>query len=307
MPRIGSVEQHSVRIEIRDDAFAGAVSYREKREDERLARPTIRLGICILCIVSDINHIRTHERLGFSHEDFSGIKGFKNSLLKALDSEVIQRLALQPVQFELMHEIEYPGVPIDRLFFLEEGMASMTTTFGDGAQVEVGMFGYESVIGVSALMGTKRSLNRVYTQIAGHGYFCRVEVARKEFGLGGEFQKLALRYVQAQLVQAMQSAGCNARHNFEQRLSRWLLICADRAHTNSFKMSHEFLTAMLGGGRPTVTTTAGVLKDKGLIKYSRGRIQILDVPGLMKTACECYSVIKHHLDNYTEFDTGITA
>jgi CRP-like cAMP-binding protein len=233
-------------------------------------------------------------------------EGFKNSLLKALSTDVIQRLGLRPIQFELMHEIEYPGNPIEHLYFVEEGMASMTTTFGDGAQVEVGTFGYESVIGVSVLMGTKRSLNRVYTQIAGHGYSCRVEAARKEFGLCGEFHKLALRYVQAQLLQAMQSAGCNARHNFEQRLARWLLICADRAHTNAFKISHEFLADMLGGGRPTVTTTAGVLKEKGLIEYSRGRIQILDVPGLTKTACECYSVIKHYLDNYTEFDTGIT-
>jgi CRP-like cAMP-binding protein len=233
--------------------------------------------------------------------------GFKNTILKALDGDIIRRLDLQPVQFELMHEIEYPGSPIDRLFFVEEGMASMTTTFGDGAQVEVGMFGYESIIGVSALMGTKKSLNRIYTQIAGHGYFCRVEAARKEFDLCGEFQKLALRYVQAQLVLAMQSAGCNARHNFEQRLARWLLICADRAHTNAFKMSHEFLRDMLGGGRPTVTTTAGVLKEKGLIEYSRGQIQILDVPGLRKVACECYRVIKRHLDSYTEFDTGITA
>jgi CRP-like cAMP-binding protein len=232
---------------------------------------------------------------------------FKNSLLKALDAEVIHRLALQPVQFELMHEIEYPGSAIDRLYFVEEGMASMTTTFNDGAQVEVGMFGYESVVGVSALMGTKKSLNRIYTQIAGHGYFSRVEAARKEFGRCGEFHKLALRYVQAQLVQAVQSAGCNARHNFVQRLARWLLICADRAHTNSFKISQGFLADMLGGGRPTVTTTAGILKEKGLIKYSRGQIQILDVPGLRKTACECYNVIKHHLDTYTEFDTGITA
>lgn len=232
---------------------------------------------------------------------------FKNSLLRALSAEVIQRLALEPVQFELMYEIEYPGSPINRLFFVEEGMASMTTTFGDGAQVEVGMFGYESVIGVSALMGTKKSLNRVYTQIAGHGYFCRVEAARKEFGLCGEFHKLALRYVQAQLVLAMQSAGCNARHNLEQRLARWLLICADRVHTNAFKISHEFLADTLGSGRPMVTTTAGILKEKGMIEYSRGQIQILDVPGLAMTACECYELIKHHLDSYTEFDTGLTA
>jgi len=232
---------------------------------------------------------------------------FKNSLLRALDAESIEHLALQPVQFELMHEIEYPGSPIDRLYFVEEGMASMTTTFGDGAQVEVGMFGYESVIGVSALMGTKRSLNRVYTQIAGNGFFTGVEAARKEFALGGQFHKLALRYVQAQLVQAMQSAGCNARHNFEQRLARWLLICADRAHTNTFKISHEFLADMLGGNRPTVTMAAGVLREKGVIEYSHGEIRILDVAGLTHASCECYTVIKNHLDNYAEFDTGITA
>jgi CRP-like cAMP-binding protein len=230
---------------------------------------------------------------------------FKNSFLQALGAEATGRLALQAVRFELMHEMEFPGNPIDRLFFVEEGMASMTTTFDDGAQVEVGMFGYESVIGISALMGTKKSLNRVYTQIAGHGYSCSAEAARKEFALGGEFQKLALRTVQAQLVQVMQSAGCNAKHNFEQRLARWLLICADRAHTNSFKISHEFLADMLGGGRPTVTTAAGSLKDQDLIRYQHGQIEILDVAGLTKAACECYTVIKNHLDNALEFDTQL--
>jgi CRP-like cAMP-binding protein len=227
--------------------------------------------------------------------------------LKALDGEIIERLRLQPVKFELKREIENIGTPIDRLYFLEEGMASMTTTFKDGSQVEVGMFGYESVIGVSALMGTKRSLNRVYTQIAGHGYSCQVEDARREFRLGGAFQFLALRYVQAQLVQAMQTAGCNAKHNFEQRLARWLLLCADRAHVNTFKISHEFLADMLGGRRPTISTTAGILKRKGLIEYTRGEIRILDVAGLTKASCECYLIIKDHLDNYTKFDTAITA
>jgi len=233
--------------------------------------------------------------------------GFKNSLLKALDAEVIARLHLHPVTFELEHEIEFPGSTIDNLFFVEEGMASMTTTFKNGSQVEVGMFGYESVIGVSALMGTKRSLNRIYTQIAGNGYSSPVEVAREEFGLGGSFQTLALRYVQAQLLQALQSAGCNATHDFEQRLARWLLICADRAHCNTFKMSHEFLSDMLGSTRSTVSITAAHLKHEKLIEYTRGVIHILDPNGLEKRACECYSVIKHHLDNYMQFDSGISA
>jgi CRP-like cAMP-binding protein len=230
---------------------------------------------------------------------------YKNTVLKALDRDVLQRLALRPITFELEHEIEFPGQAIEHVFFVEVGMASMTTTFRDGSQVEVGMFGYESIIGVSALMGTKRSLNRVYTQIAGSGYSSPIEVARTEFNRGGRFNLLALRYVQAQLVQAIQSAGCNATHSLEQRLARWLLICADRAHSNTFKMSHEYLSAMLGSTRSTVSLTAALLKQQKLIDYTRGVIRIHDAIGLEKRACECYHVIKDHLDNYAEFDSGV--
>jgi len=212
---------------------------------------------------------------------------------------------LRPVVFEIEHELEFPGHPIEHLFFVEEGVASMTTTFQDGSQVEVGMFGYEGVIGVSALMGTKRSLNRVYTQIPGLGYSCAIEVARREFCLGGEFQSLTLRYVQTQLVQAAQSAACNAKHDVDQRLARWLLLCADRAHSHVFALSQEFIANMLGSTRPTVSTAAGMLKESGLIEYSRGVIRLLDVANLEARACECYRVIKNHLDNYTEFDSGV--
>jgi CRP-like cAMP-binding protein len=229
---------------------------------------------------------------------------FRNSILKSLDRDAVARLSLQPVTFELQHELEYPGVPIEHLFFVEEGMASMTATFMDGSQVEVGMFGYEGVVGISALMGTKRSLNRVYTQIPGHGFSCLIEAARREFALGGKFQLLALRYVQTQLVQAAQSAGCNAKHDLDQRLARWLLLCADRAHSNVFALSQEFIADMLGCTRPTVSTAAGLLKESGLIQYSRGVIHLLDVARLEANACECYRVIKDHLDNYTEFDSG---
>jgi CRP-like cAMP-binding protein len=246
-------------------------------------------------------------RVGHKCEDTWYVIRFKNTLLKNLDSEIIERLSLRPVTFELMHELEFPGKPITHLYFVEEGMASMTTTFDDGSQTEVGMFGYESVIGMSALMGTKKSLNRVYTQIEGRGFASPIVAARKEFLRCGVFQLLTLRYVQAQLLQAAQSAGCNAKHNMEQRLSRWLLLCADRVHSKMFRLSQEFLADMLGSTRPTISLAAGILKEQGLIDYARGVIKILNVMRLEQTSCECYRIIKNHLDNYAEFDTDFTA
>ncbi len=231
---------------------------------------------------------------------------YKNTLLRAFDHGLIERLCLKPVDFIVDQEIERVGGPIRFLYFVEEGMASMTTTFEDGSQVEVGMFGYESVIGISALMGTKQSLNRVYTQIAGRGYRSAIELGHAEFSRGGMFQRLALRYVQAQLVQAMQSAACNAVHDLEERLSRWLLICADRANTDRFKMSQEYLSHMLGVTRPTVSMAAGHLKQEGLIGYTRGEISIRNRAGLERRSCECYQVIKDHLDDYAAFDTRNT-
>ncbi len=213
-------------------------------------------------------------------------------------------MKLHPVQMEVMHEMEYPGSTVEHLFFIEEGVGSMTVTLQDGSQVEAGMFGYESVVGVSALMGVRRSLNRVYMQVAGKGYASPVENAREEFRRGGEFQTLALRYVQAQLTQSAQTAACNAKHDVEQRLARWLLICADRANKDDFEISQEFMADMLGISRPSVSVAAGHLKQQGLIDYRRGAIKIMDVKRLEARSCECYLVVKRHLDDLAEFDTG---
>ena len=180
----------------------------------------------------------------------------------------------------------------------------MTTTFQDGFEVEVGMFGYESAVGISALMGTKHSLNRIFMQLGGRGYASPVKAAKEEFDRNEDFHLLALRYVQAQLTQATQSAACNVHHSHEQRLARWILICSDRARQDTLRLSQEFLADMLGSARPTVTITARVLKAKGLISYRRGTMQILDKAGLEKEACECYQVVKSHLDNFAAFDTG---
>lgn len=248
--------------------------------------------------------VREHARRQPDDGGSSKTPTYKNTLLSRLGTEITTRLNLRRVALEVGHEIEYPGKPITHIVFVEEGMASLTTTFRDGSQVEVGMFGYESVIGVSALMGTKRSLNRIYSQIPGYGYASPLESARREFQLGGTFHDLTLRYVQAQLVQAMQSAGCNAKHEIDRRLARWLLLCADRAHSNRFKLSQEYLASMLGASRPTVTVAAANFKKKGLIEYTRGTIQIIDSKRLQEEACECYHIIKDHLGNYAEFGEG---
>ena len=183
----------------------------------------------------------------------------------------------------------------------------MTALFQDGFEVEIGMFGYESVIGISALMGTKQSLNRIFMQLEGHGFSSALPISLEEFKRNGDFHDLALRYVQAQLVEATQSIACNVHHNHEQRLARWMLICSDRAHEDVLKISQEFLAGMLGSARQTVTITARKLKAKGLITYSRGVVRIVDKARLEEQACECYRVVKSHLDCFTSFDTDFAA
>lgn len=229
---------------------------------------------------------------------------FTNTILRHLSSESIKRLELRRVDLALRQDLEVPGQSIGSIFFVEQGIGSMTTIFGDGFEVEVGMFGYESAVGISALMGTKHSLNRVFMQLGGYGFVSPLQAANREFARHEEFHRLALRYVQAQLTQATQSAACNVHHNHEQRFARWILICSDRAKQDVLALSQEFLADMLGSARPTVTATARKLKTKGLITYSRGTLCIVDRVGLEKQACECYQVVKSHLENFADFDTG---
>jgi len=227
---------------------------------------------------------------------------YKNKILRSLDPEIIERLQLRSLQLPSGREVENPGEPIDNLIFIEEGIGSMTTTFGDGFQVEVGLFGYESVMGASALIGTHRSLNKVYMQMAGYGFACRMDHGIAEFGRFERFHDLVLRYVQALLIQACQSAGCNTHHNISQRLARWLLLCGDRSESHILPLTHEYLADMLGSNRSTVSVAAEHLQNAGLIQYSRGKVVILDRLGLEKRACECYRVVKDHLDNYLEVE-----
>jgi CRP-like cAMP-binding protein len=227
---------------------------------------------------------------------------FKNKILALLRPEVIERLNLRRVDLPSGTKIENPGEAIRHLYFIEDGVGSMTNTFVDGFQVEVGLFGVESVMGASALVGTRRSLNKVYMQMSGYGYRCRMKFAIEEYSRHGRFHDLVLRYSQALLIQSCQSAGCNSHHQIPQRLSRWLLLCSDRCESPTMLLTQEYLADMLGTRRTSVSIAAEHLQQKGLIKYSRGKVVISDRAGLEKMSCECYRIVRDHLENYLEVE-----
>lgn len=227
--------------------------------------------------------------------------GYQNVILQHLDTEAIERLRLRPVTLELKQVLESPGGRIDNIYFIEKGIGSMTTTFEDGSQVEAGMFGCESAIGASALMGIRKSRNHIAVQVAGHAWAAPKDEAEHEFRRLNCFHDFVLRYMQTQILQATQSCGCNARHNVQQRLSRWLLLARDRTSENELQLTQEFLAAMLGVERPAVTVVAGKLQDRGLIEYSRGRVRITDQSGLEAVACECYQVSRRELQAFREY------
>lgn len=231
---------------------------------------------------------------------------FTNSILRSLSPETLERLRLRPVELGVPRQLESPGTSIGHLIFLEQGAASMTTTFGDGSQVEAGLYGYESVIGISALMGTKQSLNRIYMQIPGNGFVATIADGRREFQRGEHFQRLALAFVQAQLIQLAQSAGCNAKHTVEQRLARWLLTCADRSRSTSFSISQDFVATMLGIRRMSASAAIGELRVNGVIEHHRNEIRLVNRQALEMAACECYAVVRNHLDSFAEFDSSVT-
>ena len=228
---------------------------------------------------------------------------YHNNLLQCMDLTLLERLQLTRIELPVRTELERPGELIHSLFFIERGIGSMTTQFANGVKVETSLFGHESVIGISALMGVRRSLNPIFMLLEGFGYACHAEIARAEFETSGLFRRLALRYVQMQLTLSTQNAACNATHTYEQRLARWLLICSDRAASDSLEMAQEFVSEMLGSTRSTVSIAAAHLKAKGLIDYHRGKIILLNKEELEGEACECYRVVRDHLESIREFGT----
>ena len=189
-----------------------------------------------------------------------------------------------------------PGVKLRYVYFPTTSIVSLLYVMEDGASAEIAIVGNEGILGISLFMGGDTTPSRAVVQSAGHGYRLKAERLKNEFERFGSTMHLLLRYTQALITQMAQTAVCNRHHSVDQQLCRWLLLSLDRLASNQLTMTQELIANMLGVRREGVTEAAGKLQDAGLIQYTRGRINVLDRPGLEARSCECYQVVK------TEFD-----
>jgi CRP-like cAMP-binding protein len=222
-----------------------------------------------------------------------------NRILDALPPKEYKRLlpVLSPVSFELKHLLLEPGKAIDTVYFPVSAVVSLLTTMDDGSAVEVATLGNEGIVGVPVFLGAQAMGARDFYQVQVPGHALAMDTAAFLDSTGRDpLRGLVQRYAQALFSQITQQVACNGLHSVEERCSRWMLLTHDRVGSNEFPLTQEFLAQMLGVRRASVTVAAGILQKAGFIRYSRGRVAIVDRDGLENSSCECYRIIR------TEFD-----
>src|ERR1022692_428197 len=222
----------------------------------------------------------------------------QNHLLDALPTSDYERLAphLELIPMPLGEVLYESGGTLSYVYFPTTSIVSLLYVMEDGASAEIALVGNEGILGISLFMGGDTTPSRAVVQSAGHGFRLKAELLKNEFGRFGPTMHLLLRYTQALITQMAQTAVCNRHHSVDQQLCRWLLLSLDRLASNELSMTQELIANMLGVRREGVTAAAKRLQLAELIRYSRGRITVLDRPGLESRCCECYRVVK------TEFD-----
>ncbi len=222
---------------------------------------------------------------------------FRNHLLAALtDSD---RAALVPflseVALDAGETLYEPENRVEVVYFPSHATLSVVSVMRNGDSVECGTVGRESAVGLLAALTGEAAGNRAVCQIAGSAMSLPAAVLRERAMASADLLNLLLRHLQLTIAQEEQSVACNATHPVPARLARWLLLSQDRSATKLLPLTQEYLAAVLGVQRATVSAAAGLLRDEGLIHYSRGQIQILDRPGLERRSCECYAAVRKTL------------
>lgn len=222
----------------------------------------------------------------------------KNDLLCALPPTELQRWLpqLEEIDLPLGHVLYESGVALSHVYFPTTAIVSLLYVLENGASAEIAVVGKEGIVGIALFMGGNSTPNRAVVQSAGTGLRLGAQAMNEEFNRAGPVLHLLLRYTQALITQMSQTAVCNRHHELDQQLCRWLLLSLDRLPGNDLVMTQELIANMLGVRREGVTEAALKLQAAGLIRYSRGRIKVLDRAGLQARSCECYAVVKNEYD-----------
>jgi CRP-like cAMP-binding protein len=229
----------------------------------------------------------------------AGFNPRQNRLLGALPAAELNLLIadLKSVPMPRGKVIYESGVESKHVYFPAAScIVSMLHVMEDGACAETATVGNEGMVGVTSFMGGGTTASHAIVQSAGHAFQLAVETLKKDFARLTGLQHLLLCYTQALIRQMSQTAVCNRHHSVEQQLCRFLLSSADRLPTNEVIVTQELIASMLGVRREGVTRAAGKLQALGFISYSRGRITVIDRPGLEAHVCECYAVVKKEYD-----------
>jgi CRP-like cAMP-binding protein len=219
-------------------------------------------------------------------------KAYRNRVLAGLPKAEIDRLKPHLTPVKLEQELTLLDGTASHAYFLESGIASVVVTLESGNTVEVGIIGFEGVVGMPILLGVDGAPGRTFMQIAGSGHRIDAAILKEEFERTGELRRHLQRYMQGFFVQSAQTAACNRMHNIEERLARWLMSCRNRMESDQLHLTQEFLGQMLGAPRTTVTLAAGLLQRAGMIEYARGTVTVRDHHELENTACECYRIVR---------------
>jgi CRP-like cAMP-binding protein len=222
----------------------------------------------------------------------------QNRLLRALPLDEYTRLLpqLTPVRLGLKQVLVEPDERIRDVYFIREGVSSIIAVEQEGDPVEVGTTGPEGFVGLPVLHGADRTPYRIFIQIEGHGWRLSAEAFARLVDERPVVRRLLLRYAQYFTDQVSQSVACNQLHSLDERAARWLLMTHDRVDGDTFELTHEFLSLMLGVRRAGVTVAMGTLQAAGIVRYSRGRVTILNRPRLEEASCGCYHITRAQLD-----------
>lgn len=222
---------------------------------------------------------------------FNGL--LTNKILAALPGEDFARLLpyLEPVTLVYNEDLYGFGESIRFVYFPESAVFSQIHLLADGSTVEAALIGKEGMAGLSAIFNSPRPLHWTQVTVAGTALRIEAEIAKEEFARGGAMQQLLLNYAGERIAQLAQRAVCNGRHSVEQRFSSWLLMIHDRVGDHQLPLTHEQIAQHLGTRRAGITAAATSLRDKQIISYGRGHLQIIDRQALEAVTCECYRTL----------------